>query len=394
MDNTGKAWTYLNNRKCTKGTLKPQWRPATGDDFTGLTHGGMGEEIDRSDIHIIKVFGEPEAFGLDGRRDYVWVKEAGRQSTTGYSRFQFLTWKNEGSGATKLKGDGSRYCNMMGHSNGAMDYVWIHSTGYMVLYESLGGTFPDDPPYWGPNYQIWSAKSFTGSEIHRSDLHLADWDGDGYCDIIYVKPKNGGKVEVWLNQYAKTSNFDSWVHETVDGIGGKCHEHSGVGLRDVPFAFADIDGDGRADYLCMEPDGRTSGYLNHKDGPEYISQFKKTEGKDRANLRWVDVNGDGRADMLWVDKFNGDATVFYNRGPIPASGSAYTWDNVGPKYQGSAQGACLHYPDLDGDGRADMHEVDSITNTAKTWFNLCPGSGTSTNGDDDDTLTSPPLPEL
>jgi hypothetical protein len=65
-------------------------------------------------------------------------------------------------------------------------------------------------------------------------------------------------------------------------------------------------GDGMADYLCMHPDGTTYAALRQPDGSyENIGQVKKPEGKDRANIRWVDVNGDGRADMLWVNKYNG-----------------------------------------------------------------------------------------
>ena len=51
----------------------------------------------------------------------------------------------------------------------------------------------------------------------------------------------------------------------------------------------------------------------------------------------------------------------------------------------------MHYPDLDGDGRADMHVVDSLENTAQTWFNLCPNEGSFSNGDDPDTLTVNPV---
>lgn len=276
-----------------------------------------------------------------------------------------------------------------------MDYVWVHSTGYMILYESFGGHFPSSPPYWGPNYQIWAASDQYGSEIDRRDLHLADWDGDGLCDIIYVNP-NSGEMDVWLNQHKNGGDITKWVHLSNAGPTGSntpCPEKRGVGIYDLAVRFADIDGNGRADYLCIEKNGRTWGYLNNNDGSlTYISQFKKSEDKDRANLRWVDVNGDGRDDMLWVDKFIGDASVWYNRGAIPTSGSAYKWDLAGPVYEGPGQGSCLHWPDLDGNGRADMHFVDSLANTAQTWFNICPGEGSSDNGDDPDTLTSPPLP--
>jgi hypothetical protein len=288
---------------------------------------------------------------------------------------------------------------MMDRSKPAMDYVWAHSTGYMRIYESRGGTFPSSPPYWGENYVFWAATDHVGHEVDRRDLHLADWDGDGLCDIIYVNPDTGYMGGLWLNKFKTTGDLRSssnWVRASNPGPRGNdapCREHRGVGIYDLAVRFADIDGNGRSDYLCIEKDGRTWGYLNNNDGSlTYISQFKKTENKDRANIRFVDVNGDGRDDFVWVDKFNGDASVWYNRGPTPASGSAYTWEGKGAVYQGALQGSCEHFPDLDGNGRADLHVVDSIDNTAVTWFNVCPGESVSTIGDDSDTLTSPKNP--
>ncbi|GLI77561.1 hypothetical protein PoHVEF18_005852 [Penicillium ochrochloron] len=275
---------------------------------------------------------------------------------------------------------------MMGHSDHAMDYVWVHSSGWMMIYESLGGTFPVNPPYWGPHYQIWAATDYAGSEIDRRDLHLADWDGDGLCDIIYVNPSDNS-LRIWLNQYKANGNFDKWVEADTSGYDINCPEKRGVGIYDLAVRFADIDGNGRADLLCIQPKGLASGYLNNANGLVYLSQIKKSGDKDRANLRWADVNGDGRADLLWVDKFDGDGYIYYNRGETPADGSAFTWDGEGRVYMGYAQGSCMHYPDLDGDGRADMHIVDSLENTAQTWFNLCPNECSSSNGDDPNTLT-------
>lgn len=52
---------------------------------------------------------------------------------------------------------------------------------------------------------------------------------------------------------------------------------------------------GRADFLCMESNGRITGYLNKGVGNMlYQGQIKHTEGKERKNLRLADINGDGR----------------------------------------------------------------------------------------------------
>lgn len=48
------------------------------------------------------------------------------------------------------------------------------------------------------------------------------------------------------------------------------------------------------------------------------------------------------------------------------------------------QGSCTMYTDVDGNGRADMTAVDALTNTARTWLNVCGENG----GDDPNTLTT------
>lgn len=134
--------------------------------------------------------------------------------------------------------------------------------------------------------------------------------------------------------------------------------------------FADITGNGRADYLCLSKNGKVMGNL-HEDDDSFGStiQIKFSETMDRANLRWEDVNGDGRADMIWIDKFNGDGYVWYapvplyiytypllnseslreNDGPADPEkmgGSHFHWIPLGNKYQGSQAGTCMFFPDL------------------------------------------------
>lgn len=79
----------------------------------------------------------------------------------------------------------------------------------------------------------------------------------------------------------------------------------------VPVRFADLTGNGRGDYLCLEKDGRVTGFVhNGDDSWENVGQIKYPDGRDRANLRWADVNGDGLADMIWAEKFTGDGYVW------------------------------------------------------------------------------------
>ncbi|KAL2838962.1 hypothetical protein BJY01DRAFT_250705 [Aspergillus pseudoustus] len=129
---------------------------------------------------------------------------------------------------------------------------------------------------------------------------------------------------------------------------------------------------------------------------EDVGQIKFSQEKDRANLRFADVNGDERDDMIWVDKFNGDGCVWYNRGPGDRSklqGSYVEWDRQErPVYQGNRAGTCIYYPDFDGNGRADLHVIqNAIANEADTWYN--PSCGLENHhGDDGSCCDDPKLP--
>jgi hypothetical protein len=90
----------------------------------------------------------------------------------------------------------------------------------------------------------------------------------------------------------------------------------------------------------------------------------------------ADINGDGRADYLWVDAITGLTLAWTNEGPIPAGGSAFTWNPRGTVANGNiARGDCINFGNLYGEGRADYIIAEPIANTAEVYFNVCPGGG-------------------
>ncbi|GES66464.1 esterase [Aspergillus terreus] len=400
VDDDGATTTYTNSRSCIKGEsgdgLNVVWRQGFYQDAnSGPSHPGMGGIFGtsglRDQVYFARIYGEVADFGELGRQDYVFIKKDTSDENLGPMYYVYV-WKSKGAGGAKIKADGDRYCNMMGHDNGMMDYVWIHSTGHMRLYPNRGlvEVPTDGSSFWGANEIIFDpTQEQIGMKLDRRDLHLADWDGDGACDIIWTDPDNQNKVQVWRNKIKDTGSFD-WEYNMNATDGLYCPEHRGLGFFDRPVHFADVSGNGKADYLCVEKDGRTWGWVNGDDGWEYIDQFKYSEEKDRANLHWADVNGDGKADMIWTDKFSGDGSVWYNLGRRDIKGSRYEWGPQGPKYRGAVEGSCTYFPDLNGDGRADMHSIwNSINNTAQTWYNEC---ATKDHTGDDGPITDPNLP--
>ena len=76
---------------------------------------------------------------------------------------------------------------------------------------------------------------------------------------------------------------------------------------------------------------------------------------------------------MWADKFSGNVTCFYNSGQTPASGSSFSWANAGVVWRGTAfndRGTNFWFPNLNGLGRADMHDVHPRTNSVSTCLDI------------------------
>ncbi|KAF5982347.1 acetylxylan esterase [Fusarium bulbicola] len=346
--------TWINNRGSGKGIV-PQWRSA------GQTHAGQAVSGIQDSIKFGRIYGS-------NRLDYIFLKEE-------KDHFDVVVWQNQGAGGTKLKADGNYYCDMRG--TGSDDYVWIYQDGHAA---EINANI-HSPPAW-----VHSTKIELTVPGPRNGIHLADWTGDGRCDVI-VQNKATGHLTVYKNQYDKGADRISFDSGTA--VATECNQGWGVGIFDLGMRFHDIDGDGRADALCIEKNGRITGWLNKADGLENVGQIKFSEGWDRANIRFADVEASGRADLLHVDKYTGAVDVFTNNGHKAQCGSSFSWTNRGMLYNPIDRGENMHFANQGGKGRADLVKVDPQTNKV---FAL-PGLRISTGGDDSPPTTDPGLPK-
>lgn len=102
---------------------------------------------------------------------------------------------------------------------------------------------------------------------------------------------------MWRNNFNTATKIWIFVdHGIISGTAG-CTEGYGVIENDLGVRFADLTGDGTADYLCIEKSGRITGYLNRGMSTsgqitfEDVGQIKLATNYDRQNVRFNDVNG-------------------------------------------------------------------------------------------------------
>ncbi|KAI8228959.1 hypothetical protein K4K55_007212 [Colletotrichum sp. SAR 10_96] len=259
---------------------------------SGPMHMGMGGANLRTRIHFARIYGQSSVFGNLPLQDYMYLEHT--KLAEDKQRFEMRAWKNISGGGSKTVADGNKYCNM--------------SAGEMTLFTNRGKSTIDDTDaegYWDPSPGIIFRPP---RSIDRQDLYLQDCDGDGDCDIIYVNSETNA-MEVFLNRYPQTDSW-GWTHLTNPAPGLTCGYKRGLGVFDLAVRFTENN---RADYLCIAPDGTVSGNLQQDSGVFVdVGQIKFAIGKDRAILRFADVNGDGKDDMLWMEKFSGDTWVWYN----------------------------------------------------------------------------------
>jgi hypothetical protein len=224
-----------------------------------------------------------------------------------------------------------------------------------------------------PGLPSWSDKDivFPAGRANLDQVRFADLDGNGLDDYLKVDQATGS-VEVWYNRQGSDGK-PQWSDPVPDVV-------PGVGATRDAVRFADVNGDGRDDYLIVGPSGSIDAYLNTK-GPDGNPTFAKItkwatgvpEGS-RDKLRLADVNGDGKADYLIVGS-TGAVHAYINGMTGTSDGNfrqvLYFVNPTG--YPGDK----VRFFDISGDGKAD-YNVIYAHGSIRTWLN----QGGNTSGID------------
>lgn len=194
------------------------------------------------------------------------------------------------------------------------------------------------------------------------DVHFADLDGDRDDDFVQTPP--GGSSE------EASIALNMGVHDgkiTWFGPGGV-----DLALDDVPpeaIRFADVNGDGRDDYLRVGEDGSVHAYYNllTDDGRRWEEHRNWAPGVpygSREKLRLADVNGDRKADYLMVGP-KGAVHAYINNGGRGEGGFTehrYFANETG--YSGDES----TFRDISGDGKSD-YVVVYDGGSVRCWLN-------------------------
>ncbi|MFI7135382.1 FG-GAP-like repeat-containing protein [Nonomuraea sp. NPDC050153] len=246
----------------------------------------------------------------DQRADYLQVGQDGgfRASVNTVGTPGQPDWVDVGTyaPADDAQGEEVRFADLNG--DGRDDYLVVGSDSKVRAYINFPGT--------GNRLRFVHWGIVFGEEtFNRDNLRFADVTGDGRDDILRVSAE--GAVHVYRNMWDPNSgqvgsepqppDWRLWL----DWAGGT----RGSSLEAV--RFADGDGDGQADYLQVGLDGAVHAFLNRGGGGNgsFEARYDWAHASDypRKYVRFADISGDGKADYLVV--YDGGAVrAWLNRG--------------------------------------------------------------------------------
>ena len=232
------------------------------------------------------------------------------------------------------------------------------------------GLHPDDAGYqrmaqalYPALNQTYTAGWATGErELDAGDesgttgkVRWADFDGDGRADYLTIA--SNGAVSVYLNRGG--DGHGGWL--SVGQVA------TGQTTNAAQVKFADFDGDGKADYILLNSAGAASVWLNRggdgHGGWSSLGQVTTGQTTDASQVRFADLDGDGRADYAWISP-SGALSAYLNRGGDGHGG----WLGRGQVSSGvSSDATRVSLADFTGDGNADYVLGDNTTNAATAY---------------------------
>jgi hypothetical protein len=243
------------------------------------------------------------------------------------------------------------------------DYLLTNvKTGAVRAWLNRGGDH-DGQPGWESRGQI--ASGVPGFDGDTQVVDFADIDGDGRDDYLIIDIESGA-VQAWRNIGGDQNGQPGWIAlgQIASGVDG------------VPRpVFADMDGDGRDDYLMADlTNGSVRAWLNrggdHDGQPGWEPRGQIASGTLKAGdkLMFNNVDCDRRADYLTADPITGSVQAWLNRGGDQNGQPG--WEPRGQITSGALkEGYGLKFADIDGDGRDDYLIYNATTGSVQAWIN-------------------------
>ena len=260
-----------------------------------------------------------------------------------------------------ISGDG-KLDLVVGEEDGNLNYYLNESANGTITFTAK--TAASDNPFDGFDFEHYSAPAF------------AELNGDDKIDL--VSTAGNGTLIHYLNESTEsTIAFTEQTHRV---------NLPGSDVQTTYFvpAFADVNGDGKLDFVLGKQDGTLNYYVNEST-EDSITWTEKTGGDNPFNgfdvglassPTFFDMDGDGDQDLV-VGASNGVLNYFRNEsvGGIVTFAARTAPFSIDVGFRGAPE-----FADIDGDGKVDLiageqtgvmnyHRNTSTTSSASfTWM--------------------------
>jgi hypothetical protein len=233
------------------------------------------------------------------------------------SPFTAETWRNKGSNwsgvSTLASGDvtGDGYADLVGVEGNSL-----------VVYANGSLVNPDGKPYGAVTWR------YDGNWSAVAHLAVADVTGDGWGDLIAVE-RSGGLV-VYSNGSKVNPGSKPFTGETW---------RLGTSWGNVKqFGVADLNRDGFGDIVAVDGNGELFGYNNASlvsgDGKPFTGETWRIRGSNWSGVKQftvMDASGDGYADIIAIEP-DGKLSMYANGSLVNPDGIPYagvSWSAAG-----------------------------------------------------------------
>ncbi|GGM94295.1 hypothetical protein GCM10011609_34720 [Lentzea pudingi] len=235
------------------------------------------------------------------------------------------------------------------------DYVVVDPDGSVRVWLNKGGdrVVPaSELPYegWAPLGRVAAGVGVGGNRVR-----MADMTNDGKAEYLAIRPDNS--VSEWINKGgdrvvpASELPYEGWAYNGTVA--------AGVGAQPGHVQFANFDGDGKADYIVVGDDGSLNVWLFDGGGVEGgwrpLGKVAAGVGVPGNRVRLADVNSDGRVDYLAVGD-NSSVRCWLNNGGDSPDGAGWVYLPNFAAGVGVSPDQ-VQFADINGDGKADYLAV-------------------------------------